>query len=122
MGLCGLPRPVWNENPTLDHLLDHCDHPVKTVGDRHAGLGPDYAEGYKDANVLLPVSIRNRTLRPDIFGTVDDFLNQDYPRGIETIRLLPKLTQGMLDRGYSKDGMEAILGGNWLRNFEEVVG
>lgn len=122
MGLCGLPRPVWNENPALDHLLDHCDYLVKTIGERHVGLGLDYATAHKDAKVLVPEAIRNRSLRPDIFGSIDDFLHQDYPRGIEDIRLLPNLTQGLFDRGYSEEQTAAILGGNWLRNFEEVVG
>ena len=67
-------------------MLDHLDYLVKFMGAEHVGLGLDYVEGYKDAGVVLPQSRRNRTLRPDIFGSVDDFLNQDYPRGLENVR------------------------------------
>ena len=59
---------------------------------------------------------------PDIFGSPDDFYKVAYSKGLESIRLLPNLTQGMHDRGYSEDQIAAVLGGNWLRHFETVVG
>jgi len=33
---------------------------------------------------------------------------------------LPKITQGLLDRGYSADDIHKILGGNVLRVFRDV--
>jgi membrane dipeptidase len=33
---------------------------------------------------------------------------------------LPKITQGLLDRGYSADEIKKILGGNLLRVFRQV--
>ena len=122
IGLCSLPRPVWPEDPTVEHLIDHCDHWAELIGVEHVGLGLDFVEALKDQKVLLPETIRNRTLRPDIFGSVDDFQTQNYPRGLDSIRLLPNLTQGLFDRGYSKERVAAILGGNWLGNFKRVVG
>jgi membrane dipeptidase len=122
IGLCGLPRAVHHPDPTLAHMLDHLDHLVKTMGAEHVGLGLDYVEGYKDAGVVLPQSRRNRTLRPDIFGTVDDFLNQSYPRGLEDIRQAPNLTQGMLDRGYDSKRVKWVLGESWVRAIEKNVG
>jgi membrane dipeptidase len=122
IGLCGLPRAVHHPAPTLDHMLDHLDYLVKTMGADHVGLGLDYVEGYKDAGVVLPQSRRNRTLRPDIFGSVDDFLNQAYPRGLEDIRKAPNLTQGMIDRGYSEKDIRQVLGASWLRAIETNIG
>jgi len=122
IGLCGLPRSVHHPDPTLAHMLDHLDYLVKTMGAEHVGLGLDYVEGYKDAGVVLPQSRRNRTLRPDIFGSVDDFLNQAYPRGLEDIRKAPNLTQGMLDRGYSDENITHVLGASWLRAIEKNIG
>ena len=63
-----------------------------------------------------------RTLRPDIFGSVDDFLNQAYPRGLEDIRKAPNLTQGMLDRGYSDQTIKQVLGASWLRAMQTNIG
>jgi len=122
VGLCGLPRSVHHPDPTLAHMLDHLDYLVKTMGAAHAGLGLDYVEGYKEAGVVLPQSRRNRTLRPDIFGSVDDFLNQAYPRGLEDIRKAPNLTQGMLDRGYNDEKITHVLGASWLRAIEKNIG
>ena len=122
IGLCGLPRSVYHPEPTLAHMLDHLDHLVKTMGAEHVGLGLDYVEGFKKAGVVLPQSRRNRTLRPDIFGSVDDFLNQEYPRGVEDIRKLRNLTQGMLDRGYSEQTIKWVLGASWVRAIETNIG
>ncbi len=122
IGLCGLPRSVRHPDPTLAHMLDHLDYLIKTMGAGHVGLGLDFVEAYKDAGVVLPQSRRNRTLRPDIFGSVDDFLNQAYPRGLENIRKAPNLTQGMLDRGYSESTITQVLGESWLRAIEASIG
>ena len=122
IGLCGLPRSVYHPDPTLAHMLDHLDHLVKTMGAAHAGLGLDYVEGFKKAGYVLPQSRRNRTLRPDIFGSVDDFLNQEYPRGLEDIRKARNLTQGMLDRGYAAENIRHVLGESWLRAIQKNIG
>ena len=122
IGLCGLPRSVHHPAPTLTHMLDHLDHLVKTMGAEHVGLGLDYVEGFKKAGIVLPQSRRNRTLRPDIFGSVDDFLNQEYPRGVEDIRKVRNLTQSMLDRGYDEQTVRWVLGESWLRAIETNIG
>ena len=122
IGLCGLPRSVYHPDPTLAHMLDHLDHLVKTMGAAYVGLGLDYVEGFKKAGYVLPQSRRNRTLRPDIFGSVDDFLNQEYPRGLEDIRKARNLTQGMLDRGYAAENIRHVLGESWLRAIQKNIG
>jgi membrane dipeptidase len=122
VGLCGLPRSVRHPDPTLEHMLEHLDYLVQTMGAGHVGLGLDYVEGYKAAGVVLPQSRRNRTLRPDIFGSVDDFLHQSYPRGLDNIRELPNLTQSMLDRGYGEPTVKSVLGESWLRAIERHIG
>ena len=122
IGLCGLPRAVRHPDPTLAHMLEHLDYLIKVMGAEHVGLGLDYIEGYKDAGVVMPQSRRNRTLRPDIFGSVDDFLHQDYPCGLEDIRKARNLTQGMLDRGYDAQKIKWVLGESWLRAIETHIG
>jgi membrane dipeptidase len=122
IGICALPKSVRPENPTLEDMLDHCDYFVSLVGKRHVGIGLDFTEGYQESRVTLPESARWRTWRPDMLGTVDDFQTQSYPRGLQSIRLLPNLTQGLFDRGYTEKEAAAILGGNWLRVFRKFVG
>jgi membrane dipeptidase len=122
IGLCGLPRSVRTSAPTLGDMLDHHDYLIKLIGARHVGLGLDYVEGFKKSGVVMPQSRRNRTLRPDIFGSVDDFLHQSYPRDLETIDKLPNLTQGMLDRGYGEKDVRAVLGESWVEAVARHIG
>lgn len=125
VGLCGLVKSVWPEKATLDHLLDHLDHFVGLVGVAHVGLGLDFTEVYQDEFKAggprdLSKAPKWRRIRPDIFGTVDDFFNVSYPTGLESIAALPNMTQRMRDRGYNDDAIVAVLGGNWLRQLELV--
>jgi membrane dipeptidase len=122
MGACCLPKSVNPENATLDHLIDHIDHFRDLVGSGHIGIGLDFTEGYKEAGIVLPESIRWRTLRPDMFGSVDDFVTQRYPDGLGAIAELPNLTHRLMQRGYSDDEVAGILGRNWLGTFENFVG
>ena len=122
MGACCLPKSVNPENATLDDLIDHADHFRSLVGSKHIGIGLDFTEGYKDAGIVLPESIRWRTLRPDMFGSVEDFVTQSYPAGLGAIAELPNLTHRLLERQYSEHEVAGILGLNWLRTFENFVG
>ncbi len=77
--------------PPLKSLIDHIDHIAKVAGVDHVGLGSDF-----------------------------DGVSGATPQGIDSAADLPKITQGLLDRGYSADNIRKILGGNVLRVFAEV--
>jgi membrane dipeptidase len=74
--------------PPLSALIDHIDHVAKIAGIDHVGLGSDF-----------------------------DGVNGATPEGINSAADLPKITQALLDRGYSADDIRKILGGNLLRVF-----
>lgn len=80
------------EGAALARVLDHIDHMVKVMGVEHVGLGSDF----------------------DGFGGV-------LP-GLEDVTRLPKLTSGLVARGYSHEDVAKILGGNYLRVFRQVAG
>ncbi len=77
--------------PPLSALIDHIDHIAKVAGIDHVGLGSDF-----------------------------DGVNGATPEGIDSAADLPKITQALLDRGYSADNIRKILGGNLLRVFGEA--
>ncbi len=77
--------------PPLKSLIDHIDHIAKVAGVDHVGLGSDF-DGVAGAT----------------------------PQGIDSAADLPKITQALLDRGYSAADIHKILGGNVLRVFKEV--
>lgn len=122
LGICGLPKTVWPQNATLDHMIDHVDHYTKLLGADNVGFGCDFISAYKASGQILPASRHWRLLRPDVFGTVDDFLTQSYPEGLAQIRELPNLTHKLFDRGYSEEQVAGIVGGNWFRVFKDKVG
>jgi membrane dipeptidase len=77
--------------PPLKSLIDHIDHIAKVAGMDHVGLGSDF-----------------------------DGVSGATPQGIDSAADLPKITQALLDRGYSAGDIKKILGGNILRVFREV--
>ncbi len=77
--------------PPLSMLIDHIDHIVKVAGVDHVGLGSDF-----------------------------DGVSGQLPQGLDSPADLPKITEALLDRGYSAEDIRKILGGNLLRVFREV--
>ncbi|MFZ0804251.1 MAG: dipeptidase [Terriglobales bacterium] len=77
--------------PPFTVLIDQIDHIAKVAGVDHAGLGSDF-----------------------------DGVSGATPEGMDSAADLPKITQGLLDRGYSAEDIHKILGGNVLRVFAEV--
>ena len=77
--------------PPFKDLIDHIDHIAKVAGIDHVGLGSDF-----------------------------DGVSGATPQGLDSAADLPKITQALLDRGYSADDIKKILGGNILRVFRQV--
>jgi membrane dipeptidase len=76
---------------TLDETLDHFDHIVQLVGVDHVGIGSDY-----------------------------DGVGDSLPIGLKDVSSYPNLVKGFLDRGYSDEDIQKILGGNLLRVWRTV--
>jgi membrane dipeptidase len=77
--------------PPMSSLIDHIDHIAKVAGIDHVGLGSDF-----------------------------DGVSGATPQGIDSAADLPKITQALLDRGYSANDIRKILGENLLRVFREA--
>ena len=76
--------------PPLKSLIDHIDHVAKVAGIDHVGLGSDF-----DGVTSLP-------------------------DGIDSVADLPKITQALVERGYTREQVLKILGGNFMRVMREV--
>ncbi|MBI2956326.1 MAG: alpha/beta fold hydrolase [Acidobacteria bacterium] len=57
---------------------------------------------------------------PDHVGLGSDFDGAPMPDGMDDASYLPRLTQALLDRGYSEVDIKKILGGNTLRVLDEA--
>jgi len=76
--------------PPLERVADHIDHAVQVGGVDHVGIGSDF-DGIESA-----------------------------PKGLEDISKIPNLVVELARRGYSKEDLEKILGGNLLRVMRQV--
>jgi membrane dipeptidase len=77
---------------SLETLVDHIDHVAHVAGVNHVGLGSDF----------------------DGVGSL--------PEGMEDASDMPKITEILVDRGYTREEINKILGGNVMRVFAEVCG
>jgi membrane dipeptidase len=73
------------EQGTIHIVLDHIDHIAKVAGVDHVGLGSDF-----DGIELAPTQL-------------------------EDVSTYPRITQGLLDRGWSEENIRKLLGANLLR-------
>jgi membrane dipeptidase len=72
---------------SVNNVVDHIEHIVKTAGIDHVGLGSDF-DG-------IPAG----------------------PENLEDVSCFPYITQVLLNRGYKEEAIHKILGGNFLRVF-----
>jgi membrane dipeptidase len=75
--------------PPFKSLIDHIDHIAKVAGVDHVGLGSDF-DGVSS-----------------------------LPEELDSVADLPKITEALAERGYSKEALQKILGGNLIRTFQE---
>ena len=75
---------------SVHDVVDHIEHIIKVAGIDHVGLGSDY-----------------------------DGINST-PRQLEDVSCYPYITQELLNRGYSREEIHKVLGGNVLRVMREA--
>lgn len=86
---------IWNkEHPvpkcSVETVVDHIEHIIKTAGIDHVGLGSDF-----------------------------DGISYT-PENLEDVSYFPYITQVLVNRGYKQEAIHKILGGNFLRVFQMV--
>ena len=108
--------------PTVDDLVDHLTYVADLVGIDHAGVGTDSTTSTRVAHIVEHATEIN-TAYPAVTGAyVARFgagLEHRYP--IATTDL-PRLTACLLERGFSEVDTATVMGGNFLRVWEQVWG
>jgi membrane dipeptidase len=103
---------------TLDHFLRHVDHVASLIGIEHVGVGSDWAPPVPPRlQQVLAEEVARIGFRPehrvDWSATIKE---------IDAWEDWPSVTRALLEHGYSEDEVRGIVGGNFLRVFEAVVG
>ena len=88
----GVACAIFYKIPTVAALVDEIEALMELCGPNGVGLGADF------------------------YGT------RPAPAEVQTVADFPRITEELLRRGYADDIVRGILGGNFLRLYEQVVG
>jgi membrane dipeptidase len=118
-GVCLVPFFLTADpEPSLDHFIEHIDHAVRVMGAEHVGISSDWDK--------LPAPIAKQfgalATRELGFSAEHGVSGTAYVRGLERYAEFPNVTAALVAAGYSDDEVKGIMGGNFLRVFEEVCG
>ena len=115
--------------PRLSDFLDGIEHAIQTAGIDHVGIGTDtvvepngYPPKVRESYTMTyaPYSTsadeRARRFKEVTAGIPTD----DHLEGFRSMEHLPRVTQGLLDRGYKDSDVQKVIGGNFLRVFRTV--
>jgi membrane dipeptidase len=103
IGMNSINQFIREDEPevTISHFIDHVDHIAEIGGVEHVGLGFDLCDSFIN------------------------FLQVEKPLEtydvIKTHAGLGEFTAGLITRGYTEDEIIAILGGNFMRVFSDIL-
>ncbi len=143
LGICRVPHFIgWKA--TIKDLLDHIEYAVNLVGANHVGIGTDQGWAapipigiHEEYRKIMAEYVPASQMPSDVPMPVKDnyagwwsgFRPKDFPyttdeRNFGSLSWInwPYYTVGLVSRGFSDDEIKKILGGNFLRVFEKVVG
>ncbi|HXV85744.1 MAG TPA: membrane dipeptidase [Gemmatimonadales bacterium] len=121
LGIYMMPFINASGQPRAEHLMAQIEYAVNLCGEDHVGIGSD-------------LSITPHVVTPDYLAAHRAFGEERRRRGIgapredellfvadmNSERRMEMIADHLLARGHSEARVEKILGGNWMRVFEEV--
>jgi len=108
--------PAWlthHGQASLEEYLKAIDYLVNLMGVDHVGLGTDFMEE-------IPADIMATALKGISAENLQKYYGSTIVKGFESAAEFPKVTEGLLSRGYSPEEVKKIIGGNWLTLYEKV--
>lgn len=109
--LCETQKGV---RPTLNDMVDHIAYVADLIGVDHVGIGSDFFESESPVRFHAFFKVRY----PEVFSQYD--LSNVYFDDFKRVEHFPLLTEALLARGFSSEDTAKVLGGNFLRVFDQV--
>lgn len=107
IGVVGFDGFLPGRTVSVDSVTQAIDYLAEKAGIDHVGIGLDWVY----CQDMFKLALRaNQTTFPT--GADGDY---DTPTEFLGPALLPEITQGLIDRGYSDADIRKVLGENWLR-------
>lgn len=104
---------IGKPKATLDDYLNVIDYFVKLMGIDQVGLGADFME-------KMPNDIKKQVLKDIPLKDLAKLLRVKPVKNLESVADLANVTAGLLERDYSEDDTQKIIGKNWLRLYHNV--
>jgi len=110
IGINGISLFLGDNDIRPERFVDHVAYVAELVGAEHLGMGLDY---FNEPDDLMETVARNQTYWPASLG---------YDQSIEVMApdTLPRITELLLERGFSQSEVEGVLGENFLKVAERV--
>jgi membrane dipeptidase len=114
IGAVSFPAMLTQQFPaTIDDYVNAIGYLVQLVGVDHAAIGPDFMEE-------MPLEVVQKVLGglpPEVVQMMREMPPvQDFSTAAE----MGNVTAVLLQRGYKAEDVQKIMGGNWLRLYEQV--
>ena len=100
--------------PTLDDMVDHIAYVGDLIGVEHVGIGSDFFESESPVRFHAFFKVRY----PEVFDAYD--LSNVYFDDFKRVEHFPLLSERLGRRGFCEAEISKILGGNFLRVFDQV--
>lgn len=110
IGINGVNIFLGSGSAIVESIADHIDYIVQLAGIDHVGIGLDYI--FDDTEIAKVIRKMTKTF-PKTAG-------YDVPIEVVAPENLPRLTECLLNRSYSANDIQKILGRNLLRIAEQV--
>lgn len=130
MGVTSFPVTLWEKGkpfPTIDTFVDCIAYYADTIGVDHVGLGIDSnanAGAYERRKVVMLSNTTNSMQGQESLGFISYEAGRgllgSFPEGLESLANIVNIIDHMLKRGFSKNDIQKIIGGNWYRVFKET--
>jgi len=118
-------RDGMTARPTVDDFLDHIDYLADLLGSTaNIGIGSDFSLGSYPRHSHDRHGPHYKTVMTKMNEYVTTYWRapERFAEGFSTYPEIVDVTAKLKERGYGDDDVEGILGGNFLRVFEQVWG
>lgn len=100
---------------TIEDYLDVIDYLAELLGIDHVAIGTDFTE--KQPKEFFTYALTGKSWEKPLVEIKYPII---YPKGISSAKDFPKITEGLMKRGYSEKDIRKIIGENWLQLFSKV--
>ncbi len=132
VGICMIPQFIGGSG-TIKEWLDHVEYVVNLIGVDHVGIGSDTGYEPQPEQVTIKIEQQSELRKRGLADWWNGFWPIDMEFGPEMNKdetqsgslawiNWPYFTVGLVSRGYSDKEIKKILGENFLKIIEKVVG